>query len=129
MVGSFGLLDDPRPRFPADRLVENRPRLDAAKLHRLGAFTEGAVTWLQSEEDEKPYPLARQTPDILIGEVRVPVVWDIPAAPWFLCPRCRRRCRHLYLGEIACRICLRLEHSSRHLHRTVPGVHRVARWR
>jgi hypothetical protein len=34
-------------RFPADRLVENRLRLDAFKLNRIGAFAEGAVTRLK----------------------------------------------------------------------------------
>jgi len=33
--------------FPADRLVENRLRLDAFKLNRIGAFAEGAVTRLK----------------------------------------------------------------------------------
>jgi hypothetical protein len=34
-------------RFPADRLVENRLRLDAFKLNRIGALAEGAVTRLK----------------------------------------------------------------------------------
>ena len=34
-------------RFPADRLVENRLRLDAFKLNHIGAFAEGAVTRLK----------------------------------------------------------------------------------
>jgi hypothetical protein len=43
---------------------------------------------------------------------------------------CNRRCRHIYLLDpIACRRCHRLDYASRHLHRQVPGVHRVARWR
>jgi len=42
MSGAFGLLGDPHPaHFPLDRLVENRARLDAHKLNRLGAFVEG----------------------------------------------------------------------------------------
>ena len=48
MPGAFGLLDDQHhPHFPADRLVENRLRLDAFKLNRIGAFAEGAVTRLK----------------------------------------------------------------------------------
>lgn len=39
------------------------------------------------------------------------------------------RCKHLYLDDVVCRICLHLDYSSRHLHRAVPGVHRVVRWR
>jgi len=78
--------------------------------------------------------LARQTPDIWIDGARVPVVWDEPMAgagrPWFECPACGRRCRYVYLRDvIACRTCHRLDYASRHLHRSVPGVHRVMRWR
>src|SRR5262249_20513399 len=78
--------------------------------------------------------LARQTPDIWIDGARVPVVWEEPMAgagrPWFECPACGRRCRYVYLRDvIACRTCHRLDYASRHLHRSVPGVHRVMRWR
>ena len=45
-------------RFPADRLVENRLRLDAFKLNRIGAFAEGAVTRLKWGDHGGP---ARQT--------------------------------------------------------------------
>ena len=57
------------------------------------------------------------------------VTWDEQARAWFECPACGRRCKHLYLDAIACRICCRLDYASRHLHRSVPGVHRVMRWR
>jgi hypothetical protein len=57
------------------------------------------------------------------------VVWDEPMAgvgrPWFECPRCRVRCRHLYLRQLACRRCSRLDYASRHLHRSVPGLNRL----
>lgn len=49
--------------------------------------------------------------------------------PWLACPACGRRCRYLFLPEIACRKCLRLDWACRHLHRSTPGVHRIARWR
>ena len=48
---------------------------------------------------------------------------------WFACPACRRRCRHVYLPELACRRCASLDYACRHLHRTVPGFHRVMRLR
>jgi hypothetical protein len=62
------------------------------------------------------------------------VVWDehMPGAsrPWFECPLCGRRCRHVYLLDpIACRRCHRLDYASRHLYRQTPAVHRVARLR
>ena len=46
---------------------------------------------------------------------------------WFLCPSCRRRCRFVYLPDLACRRCCGLDWSSRHRSRTVPGLHRI-RW-
>jgi hypothetical protein len=59
----------------------------------------------------------------------VPVVWDEHARPWFLCPACGRRCKHVYLDELACRICCRLDYACRHLHRQIPGLHRIRRLR
>jgi hypothetical protein len=42
MVGTFGLLSDNHAsHFPADRLVENRTRLDAFELNRIGALVGG----------------------------------------------------------------------------------------
>jgi hypothetical protein len=128
MPGAFGLLDDQHHiRVPADRLVENRARLDAFKLNRIGALTEGTVTGLRC--GDRGYHLARHTPDILVNGNRIPIVWDEQGRPWFECPACGRRCKHLYLDALACRICCRLDYASRHLHRQVPGVHRVMRWR
>jgi len=48
--------------------------------------------------------------------------------PWFECPSCGHRCRHVYLRDtIACRRCHGLENASRHLRRQTPGVGRVER--
>ena len=57
------------------------------------------------------------------------MVWTDHALPWFECPKCARRCRHIFLDELACRKCLRLDYASRHLHRQTPSVHQVARLR
>jgi len=114
----------PTSRF--DRLIENRARLDAHKLNRIGAFAEGTITRLAW--GEKTYHLARHAPNISINGNRVMVVWDEQARPWFEC-QCDRRCKHLYLDALACRTCCGLDYASRHLHRSVPGVHRVMRWR
>ena len=73
--------------------------------------------------------LATRTPNLLVNGNSVLVVWTDWALPWFECPRCGRRCRHIFLDDLACRICLRLDYASRHLHRQMPGVHRVARLR
>jgi hypothetical protein len=128
MVGCFGLLDGWHPsHFPASYLVESRGRLDAHKLNRCGALTEGMVTELRC--GDRAYQLARHTPDVLVNGHRVPVVWDEHARPWFLCPACGRRCKHVYLDELACRICCRLDYACRHLHRQIPGLHRIRRLR
>src|SRR5262249_61087961 len=76
-----------------------------------------------------PYQLARHTPNILVNGNSILVTWDEQARPWFECPACGRRCKHLYLDALACRVCCRLDYASRHLHRQGPAVHRVLRWR
>jgi hypothetical protein len=49
--------------------------------------------------------------------------------PYFECPVCAKRARHLYLRDvIACRRCHGLQHASRHLRRQTP-VGRVERLR
>ena len=133
MVGCFGLRDDPNPfHFPLDRLVENWPRLDVWMLLQCGGLAENATTQLQW--GEKGCLVARRTPDIWIDGTRVPVTWDEPmpgvGRPWFECPACGRRCRHVYLREtIACRRCHRLQPAVRVLRRQMPGVGRVERLR
>ncbi|WP_284265490.1 hypothetical protein [Bradyrhizobium iriomotense] len=124
------LTDQHATHFPPDRLVENRARLCSFALHRAGAFAaDGVVTEVRWGDGGRR--LARQAPDILLGDIRIAVVWDELKRPWFLCPRCQRRCRHLYFDEIACRTCCAggLDYASRHVHRSTPGVHRIARWR
>jgi hypothetical protein len=78
-------------------------------------------------------PLARQGSGLLVGGAIVALTWDEPMSgvprPWFECPCCHGRCRHLYLRQMACRRCSRLDYSSRHLHRQTPAVHRIARLR
>src|SRR5215471_6345330 len=69
-----------------------------------------------------PYQLARHSPNILVNGNSILVTWDEQARAWFECPACGRRCKHLYLDALACRICCRLDYASRHLHRQVPGV-------
>jgi hypothetical protein len=78
---------------------------------------------------DRVHRLAARTVDILVNGNRVPVDWDVQGRPWFLCPACGRRRQHLYLDELVCRRCAGLDYSSRHLHRTVPGLHRIRRLR
>ena len=77
-----------------------------------------------------PYRLATRAPNLLVNGNPVLVVWADWALPWFECPQCGRRCRHVYLLDpIACRRCHHLDYASRHLYRQTPAVHRVARLR
>ena len=73
------------------------------------------------------YQLARRTPNILVNGNSVLVTWDGQGRPYFECGRCSRRVKHIYV--VVCRRCAGLDYASRHLHRSVPGVHRVTRWR
>jgi hypothetical protein len=63
----------------------------------------------------------------------VAVVWEEVfsgySRPWFECPKCKSRFKHLYLRQMACVHCSGLDYSSRHLHRQTPAVYRVARLR
>jgi hypothetical protein len=78
--------------------------------------------------------LASHPPNLLIDGTRIVIAWDEPmrgvGRPWFECPKCSRRCRHVYLRDtIACRRCHGLQRAVRHLRRQTPGVGRVERLR
>jgi hypothetical protein len=131
LTGAFGLLSDNHPyHFSGDRIVEANARLNIWDLLQCGGLVEGTTTRLAW--GEKTYRLASRPPNLWIGRNPIPIVWDEPmegvARPWFEC-RCGRRCRHIFLDELPCRKCLRLDYASRHLHRPTPAVHRVARLR
>jgi hypothetical protein len=113
------------PQFPASRVVENRPRFDIWKLRRTGALTPGTETVISLQG--KPVGCLRSLPasrisvelaglkrEILLTEDQPMLrVWR----KWFVCPACQKRSRHLYLPELHCRLCLRLEHAVRHSRR------------
>lgn len=112
---AFGRFEDTwHQRFPADRLVEAQPRIAVNHVDHV-APGDGSH---------------RNRPTLLLlnGQA-IRIVRDAQGKPLFECPRCRRRCRHIYLKDIACRECCGLDWSSRHLYRSLPGVHRIARWR
>jgi hypothetical protein len=89
MIACFGLYDGYHEScFPADRLVENRLRLDAFKLNRIGAFAEEAVTRLKWGRP-RGCLLARQAPNILINGNPVLVGWDEQGRR-FECTACGR---------------------------------------
>jgi hypothetical protein len=132
MVGSFGLNTCHLPRISRDCFVEANPRIDAFELHRCGALVDGAATELRWG-DHGGCQLAARTPNLWIGEISVLVVWDEPmescGRPWFECPLCKQRARHLYLRKpIACRRCHGLRYLAENRQQTL-GVGRVQRLR
>lgn len=132
MPGAFGLHDDHHTRVPYSLMVEVNLRLDIWMVLQCGGLVEGAVTSLQC--GDRGYQLTRRTPDILIDGTCITIVWDEPmpgvGRPWFECPVCGQRCRHVYFRDtIACRRCHCLRHAVRHLRRQMPGVGRVERLR
>jgi len=130
-----------RNSFPSQNFVENRARLDIWILQRAGALTPGATTTI--EVNGEPVGCLRAEPGSrilveLAGQKRVlGLVQDTPMPDvprlWFECPACRKRCRHVYLPELACRGCLQLEHAVRHRFRDAAAcrlarVARLRRW-
>jgi len=134
----FGLYEDRHhARFASDLLVENNPRLNVFALLRSGALTDGVVTRLKW--GEKACQLTPQRTGILLDDgeqqQRIAIVWHSPL-PWigkpaFVCPACNRDCYCLHekAGVFACRKCHGMSYASRHLYRSLPGVHRVSRLR
>jgi hypothetical protein len=69
-----------------------------------------ALLWAEPEDSVTVNRLARQGPNLLVDGSPIATVWDKPIPgrprPWFECPLCKRRSRHVYLHRmIACRIC------------------------
>src|SRR5262249_47256919 len=86
-------------------------------LLQCGGLAENATTRLQW--GEKECLAAGGRPDFGMEGPGVRVRGDEPmpgvGRPWFECPACGRRCRHVYLREtIACRRCHGLQHAVRH---------------
>jgi len=123
MAGCFGLAEDHcHVRVPPHRFVENRSRLDSFWLSRQGALVKGAETEVQV--GPVGYRLAARGLNLLVNGVPIGLDetdWNLR---WFVCA-CGRRCRFLYLPELACRRCCKLDWSSRHQHCSVPGLARL----
>jgi hypothetical protein len=128
MSACFGLHSGYRgARFPADRLVEAHARLDVIELYRGSVLLEGVETTVRVAE--KDSLLAIHASNLLVDGTCVGIIWDHYGRPWFSCPRCSRRRRHIYMPEIACRTCLSLDYAVRHVHQHLPAVHRITRLR
>ena len=67
--------------------------------------------------------------DINRVNMEVEVAWDedLPGVPrpFWICPRCSKRCRFIYVAQTACRQCSGLDWSCRHRNRTIPNYNRV----
>src|SRR5215472_10464488 len=58
------------------------------------------------------------SPNFFLNGNPILVVWDGQGRPWFECPACGPRRKHVYLDELRCRVCCRLDYASRRLRRT-----------
>jgi len=132
----FGVANHPDPAhgkpFPLSRLVELRARFDVWELQRAGGLSPGAETVISANGVRVAtlHALSDQISAVTDeGETEISLVEDQPMSGvprlWFECPACQKRCRHLYLPELRCRLCLALEHSSRHVWPSNAG--RIAR--
>jgi hypothetical protein len=68
--------------------------------------------WRVPDQDER-IRLARQGANLLVDGIRISVTWTDWECPWFECPACGRRYKHLYLGVLLCRTCCRLDYTCR----------------
>jgi hypothetical protein len=108
---SFTPMANPTVRFPIDRMVETRPRIDAWRFRK------------SPPEGCRPGP---DKIDLELGGHRLGLVWErsLPwiLLPWFVCPSCQRRvrylhevrCLHEHEPELWCRRCAQLDWASRH---------------
>jgi hypothetical protein len=129
MSACIGLGGDPLDlRRPPDRLVETYLVVDVFQLYRLGSLSPGASAVL--EIGPVPCRVATDAAGNLTLDGQPIRLVPHPALPLraFECPGCERDCYRLYRVERwLCRRCAKLDYSSRHRHRSVPGLHR-ARW-
>jgi len=117
MTGAFGLVEGWHPReFLPGLLAEENPRADVWEREK---GSRPAARWMDLVRLGASVELAYDTP--ITGHRHGKPV----RRAWFLCPKCGRRCRHIYLDHMACRICARLDYSSRHRNRSVPGYNRL----
>jgi hypothetical protein len=133
MSGCFGLLDDGNPHHvPLERFTAEHSCVDVFVLRREGLLVVGASAWLETKHGGSRLE-AREVGKIFIDGEPV-VLGSHPIWPWasvFLCPQCQQTRQKLFrvAGRWACYRCHGLTHASRHVHRTIPGWHRLMRLR
>jgi hypothetical protein len=107
-----------RPLRPTVEDFSDSEILDVNLLHRQRAFAGPVgyfpLRYLKTYRDR--IELTRPARTIAIVRTRL---HSGGLRPWFICPRCRRRCARLYLTsiDVACRICSDLWFTSQRKHR------------
>lgn len=104
-------------RLGARLLTTQCLSVDVRLLAREGALVPGATFTLEYRQGRALRGTV--TPGMVtMGSVRIRLAWT-PCRfgghrPWWLCPRCGRRCAILYaaFGTLACRICLNLAYPT-----------------
>ena len=92
----------PTLRFPASRMVETRPRIDAAAIARLRPV------------GSRLGPEGLRLELNVLGEQQSVRLFPTPWLLKFECPSCRRRVRYLYELELRCQECEGLDWAARH---------------
>jgi hypothetical protein len=132
MAGHFGLAGSNNDSAPAERLLETHPSLDVHELYRAGVLVEGASVVLKIP-GIGCRRATRGAGNLNIDGALIPIR-PHPALPLpvFGCPQCGsdRYRLHLIGGIWACRDCQkrrhRVDYASRHTHRSIPSLHRIA---
>jgi hypothetical protein len=118
-------VDPGRSRFPAERLIELAPRVQARGRGygaRVQAHGQREVGDGGSQSPVRPL-------DLQIGAARVEMVRTGRGWLW-QCPRCGKHVLHLYLlDDVCCRRCAGLDYSSRRIGRDMPAAARIAKLR
>jgi len=118
----------PRTRGPS---LDDLPRIDSVEWQKEGNFSRQTFGFDYSMQGEKTFSLTcRQMGE---GRLSISVEWEDEAGgctrsvmierearplggvqPWFLCPDCGARARHLYVftNAITCRVCTGLPYES-----------------
>jgi hypothetical protein len=66
--------------------------------------------------------------DVMVNGTRVEITRTANGTRWFVCPRCEKICRYLYLVGPACQACLGLRRGSRHHFRHQQTWKGATRW-
>jgi hypothetical protein len=130
MPGAFARKHPGPPR--SDRAQEAHPTLRVFELYRAGALVPGTATRIEGIAAQNPGPLTLAAAGKVIVDGAPIAVRPHPVAVvTFGCPVCDADRYKLYFknGLWACAACHGLDRSSRHRHRSIRGLYKLAQLR